>query len=67
MASPTEGLLVDPFDFYDDRWPLVTAGTIDDFNSMTIAWGMLGSIWSEPTKRRSLVTIYVKPIRHTFG
>ena len=37
MASPTEGLLIDPFDFYDDRWPLVRAGDDELRSSMRCA------------------------------
>ena len=36
MASPTEGLLIDPFDFYDDRWPLVTAGEVRPTNLVPV-------------------------------
>ena len=67
MASVTEGLCVDPFELFDSRWGLLTAGTADDFNSMTISWDALGTVWGVPGQRRSLATVYVKPIRHTFG
>ena len=45
---------------FDRRWALVTAGTPEDFNTMTVSWGGLGTIW-----HKSVVTIYVKPIRYT--
>jgi len=67
MASATEGLKIDPFEIFDSRWGLLTAGTADDFNSMTISWGALGTLWGAPGQRRSLATVYVRSNRHTFG
>ena len=51
-----------PFELFNDDWGLVTAGTKDHFNSMTISWGSLGTIWG-----RSIVTIYVRPSRYTWN
>lgn len=48
------------FDLYDKKWALVTAGTADDYNTMTISWGGIGTIWNKPA-----VTVYVKPVRYT--
>ena len=48
------------FRLFDKDWALVTAGTADNFNTMTISWGGLGTIWGKPT-----ATVYVKPLRHT--
>ena len=45
----------------DKEWALLTAGTKDKFNTMTISWGGLGTIWNKP-----VVTVYVKPIRYTY-
>lgn len=44
------------------EWGLITAGTVDDFNTMTIAWGQTGTMWWKP-----VVTAYVVPTRHTHG
>lgn len=44
------------------EWGFITAGTIDDFNTMTIAWGQTGTMWWKP-----VVTAYVVPTRHTYG
>lgn len=52
---------VDAFGLFDKQWALVSAGTLDHFNAMTISWGGLGTLWSRP-----VATIYVKPIRYTF-
>ena len=38
----------------------MTAGTIDHFNTMTISWGGMGTLWSRP-----VATVYVKPCRYT--
>ena len=48
------------FKVFDKEWALVTAGTSDNFNTMTISWGGLGTIWNKP-----VATVYVKPIRYT--
>ena len=40
---------------------LLTAGNIDDFNTMTIGWGMIGTIW-----RKKTFIVYVKPCRYTY-
>ena len=48
------------FDIFDKQWALLTAGTELRFNTMTISWGSLGTLWGKP-----IVTVYVKPIRYT--
>lgn len=40
---------------------LLTAGTIDDFNTMTIGWLSAGVIWGKNT-----LTVYVRPSRYTY-
>lgn len=46
--------------FHED-WALVTAGTqADGYNTMTISWGGLGTLWGKP-----VATVYVKPVRYT--
>ncbi|MBQ9003346.1 MAG: flavin reductase [Eggerthellaceae bacterium] len=45
-----------------DGWGLLTAGGIDDYNTMTIAWGETGTMWWKP-----VVSAYVVPSRHTYG
>lgn len=45
----------------DEEWALLTSGGKEKFNSMTISWGGLGTIWNKP-----VVTVYVKPIRYTY-
>lgn len=57
-----KSLNIDPFKLYNNEWALVTAGNMDDYNTMTISWGGVGTIWG-----KSVVTVYIKPIRHTYG
>lgn len=53
-------LSVDIVNLWMNRWLLLTAGTIDDCNMMTVAWGSIGCMWSKP-----FVQIAVRPQRHT--
>lgn len=46
----------------DQEWALLTVGEKENFNAMTISWGGLGTLWNKP-----IVTVYVKPIRYTYG
>ena len=55
----------DVFQMFNDRWALVTAGSIEHYNTMTIAWGSLGTIWGPPHKGKPIVTVYVSPARYT--
>ena len=45
---------------FQKEWALVTAGTMENYNTMTIGWGGLGSLWRKP-----VCTVYVKPCRYT--
>lgn len=40
---------------------LLTTGDIKNFNTMTIGWGMIGTIW-----RKKTFIVYVKPCRFTY-
>lgn len=42
------------------RMALVTAGTADHYNTMTIGWGLVGFAWGKP-----LVEVQVRPSRYT--
>lgn len=55
------------FKLFDDHWALLTAGTPEDYNTMTISWGSLGTIWAPRGAGRQIATVYVKPSRYTFG
>ena len=41
-------------------WMLITAGTEDDFNTMTASWGGMGVLWN-----KSVATVYIRPVRYT--
>lgn len=42
------------------QWLLLTAGTLEDFNTMTVGWGSLGGMWGRP-----FVQVVIRPTRHT--
>ncbi len=52
----------DIFTQFDKDWALLSAGTIDDHNAMTVSWGGMGTLWGKP-----VVTVYVRHSRHTFS
>ena len=51
-----------PFTMLSDDWMLVTAGTQEDFNTLTVAWGGFGFLWNKP-----VFYAVVRHSRHTFG
>ena len=36
------------FELIGRDWALVTAGTKENFNTMTISWGGMGIMWNNP-------------------
>ncbi len=62
IVDPKE-LKVSPFTVLGEGWMLLTAGSLKDgsFNTMTVAWGGLGTMWQKP-----LVMVVVRPTRYTF-
>ena len=36
---------INPFTKFNNEWALVTSGTPNKFNSMTISWGSMGTLW----------------------
>lgn len=48
------------FSEFADGLVLVTVGNKDKFNTMTIGWGTLGTLWSKP-----ICNVYVKKNRYT--
>lgn len=45
-----------------NRWFVLTSGTIDDCNMMTVSWGSIGCIWNKP-----FAQILVRPQRYTYN
>ena len=52
-------------DLFKSRWALVTAGNTDDFNTCTVSWGSMGTLWSRPGRNDAIVTVYLHPSRYT--
>ena len=50
----------DIFSQFDRKWGLVTAGNEESFNTMTISWGGLGTLWGKP-----VATVYIRGSRYT--
>ena len=53
----------DAFRRFGKQWGIVIAGNIEDFNCMTLGWGMFGNVWA---RTNFALSIYVQPSRHTF-
>lgn len=53
-------LEMNPFTAIGKDGFLITAGSPENFNTMTASWGSLGVLWG-----RNIVTLYVKASRHT--
>lgn len=49
------------FHLLNHEWMLVTAGVLDDFNTMTASWGTFGMLWNMP-----VAVIFVRPHRYTY-
>ena len=50
----------DIFAQYAQKWALLSAGDKDKFNTMTISWGGLGTLWNKP-----VASVYVRTSRYT--
>ena len=61
IIKPTE-ITDNVFKLLDKDWMLVTAGSPDDYNTMTASWGHMGIIWNLP-----VAIAYIRPQRHTYG
>ena len=63
-----QDLQLNPFAVFGKDWMALTAGNEQNgYNTMTIAWGHLGSIWERSNHRNCLPTAicYVRPSRYT--
>jgi flavin reductase (DIM6/NTAB) family NADH-FMN oxidoreductase RutF len=58
---PPADLRLRPFHVLDQEWALLVAGS-ERPNPMTVSWGGFGTLWNRP-----VVTVFVRPTRHTFG
>lgn len=50
------------FDLIGSEWFLISAGTPDNFNTMTASWGTIGIFWNKP-----VAICFVRPVRHTYN
>lgn len=61
---PFQAFAAKAFSLLDNDWFLLTSGDFvsGKFNSMTISWGSLGTLWNKP-----IAQVFVRPTRHTFS
>jgi flavin reductase (DIM6/NTAB) family NADH-FMN oxidoreductase RutF len=60
MEIKPEELTLKAVDLWKNQWLLLTAGTMENCNMMTVAWGSIGCMWNRP-----FVQIVVRPQRYT--
>lgn len=54
------------FEMFEKQWALVTAGSMEHYNSCTIGWGSMGNVWGRRGgKSLPTITVYVHPDRYT--
>lgn len=61
-------LNINPYNLFGSNWALLAAGNSKtNYNTMTIAWGQIGSLWSKKGKGGTLpiISVYVRPQRYT--
>ncbi len=55
-------LELEPLDIWMSQWFLLTAGDYSkEYNTMTVAWGSLGTMWNKP-----FAQVVVRPTRYTY-
>ena len=61
---PVNDLSVRSHHLWAEQWMLLTAGDFaaGKFNTMTVAWGSLGTMWAKP-----FAQVVVRPSRYTRG
>ncbi len=53
------------FELFHQQWALATAGDREHFNSCTLGWGSMGTLWTRPGKSGAVITVYLHPARYT--
>ena len=48
-------------DLIGRQWMLITAGSLEKYNTMTASWGGMGELWNKP-----VVFIFIRPQRLTY-
>jgi flavin reductase (DIM6/NTAB) family NADH-FMN oxidoreductase RutF len=59
---PVRDFAASPFAKIGDEWMLISAGSAEDWNTMTASWGGLGVLWG-----MDVAFVFVRPTRHTFS
>lgn len=54
-------LSINPADFFEKDWAVLSAGDANNHNSMIVSWGMIGTLWA-----KTVVAAFVRPQRYTF-
>ena len=62
LAQDPKALNVNPFELIGKAWGLFTAGSVSDYNTMTVSWGTMGIFWDG----RPVVNCFVSPQRYTY-
>ena len=62
QETNVKDLQTSPIKMISDDWALLTAGTLDKFNTMTISWGGVGELWG-----KDVAFVFVRPQRYTYG
>lgn len=55
-----EEITSNPFSLIGKEWGLVTAGTAQKVNTMTVSWGGVGIMWGKP-----VAFVFIRPQRYT--
>lgn len=50
-----------PFHMIGEEWMLITAGSLDRYNTMTASWGGFGVLWNKP-----VAMVFIRPVRFTY-
>lgn len=53
------------FEMFKKNWALVSAGTTQDFNALTVSWGAMGTLWTSGTKGGNMISVFAYPTRFT--
>ena len=57
---PMDVVEINPFKLIGKDWALVTAGSKQKYNTMTVSWGGVGVLWG-----KNVATIYIRDSRYT--
>ena len=55
----------DVFSLFKDHWALATAGIPEEYNTMTIGWGTMGTMWGPPKGGKQIIEVFLRENRCT--